>query len=284
MEEDHGKAMEEILRGCEFANQLQQLLLNNNSNDFTETTSFVQYLVNNIINSFSNVLFLLDKHDLSCNSIAPVIRPVAELEESRKTTSSATRAPYKRRNTTREKVTETPLDDDGHQWRKYGQKKINNSQYSRNYYRCTHKYDQRCLTTKQVERIQQKPPLYKTTYYGHHTCGNLPNPHIIHDPSDTNSSVLLSFNNTFPVPTKQDCPFLSSSSPSSHDLVNNDILLDDNNCMLFTDTSFDDSNSTSHVPTLPSTFENDHKNMRQCGFLYDFGEFDDDFFLPFDGF
>ncbi|XP_058765774.1 WRKY DNA-binding transcription factor 70-like [Vicia villosa] len=202
-----------------------------------------------------------------------------------KTTTFPTRGPYKRRNTTLEKVTETLIDDDGHQWRKYGQKKINNTQYSRNYYRCTHKYDQGCLTTKQVERIQQKPPLYKTTYYGHHTCGNLPNPHIIHDPSvDTNSSVLLSFNNTFPVPTKQDCPFLSSSSPSSHDLVNKEILLDDNNSMLFTDTAFDNSNFTSHVPNLSSILETDHENMIKYGFMYDFGDFDDDFFLPFDGF
>ncbi|KAL5062069.1 hypothetical protein RYX36_023806 [Vicia faba] len=169
------------------------------------------------------------------------------MEKSCKTTSSPTRGPYKRRNTILEKVTETPIDDDGHQWRKYGQKNINNSQYPRNYYRCTHKYDQRCLTTKQVERIQQKPPLYKTTYYGHHTCGNMPNHHIIHGPNDTNSSILLSFNNTFSVPTNQE------SSSSSHDLVNKD--------MFSTHTAFDSSNYTSHVPTLSSTLETDHKNL-----------------------
>jgi hypothetical protein len=40
---------------------------------------------------------------------------------------------YACRNTTQtwEEVTKIPKDDDGHRWRKYGQKKINNSQYSR---------------------------------------------------------------------------------------------------------------------------------------------------------
>ncbi|WCJ33454.1 WRKY DNA-binding protein 70 [Euphorbia peplus] len=62
------------------------------------------------------------------------------------------------------------LTDDGFQWRKYGQKVIQNEKYPRNYFRCTHKDDQGCLATKQVQRIQQDPPIYRTTYYGHHTC------------------------------------------------------------------------------------------------------------------
>lgn len=83
----------------------------------------------------------------------------------------------------------------------------------RNYYRCTHKYDQGCQATKQVQRVQDNPPLYKTTYYGNHTCRNLLNPDIILDPnSPSDSSILLSFDNTLPPPTKKDCPFLSSSS------------------------------------------------------------------------
>ncbi|KAH1067979.1 hypothetical protein GLYMA_03G002300v4 [Glycine max] len=78
---------------------------------------------------------------------------------------------------------------------------------------CNHKYDQNCQATKQVQRIQEDPPLYKTTYLSHHTCNDLLNYEIIPDsnnnsPSDT--SILLSFNNTFPTPTKQECPFLSS--------------------------------------------------------------------------
>ncbi|XP_045802563.1 probable WRKY transcription factor 70 [Trifolium pratense] len=212
---------------------------------------------------------------------------------------------YACRNTTQtwEEVTKIPTDDDGHRWRKYGQKKINNSQYSRNYYvyRCTHKYDQSCLATKQVHRIQQKPPLYKTTYYGHHTCGKyMSNPHIILDPNiHTNSSILLSFNNTFPNPTKQECPFLSSSSSSllstspslsssPNSLEYKDDVpsssLDDN--LLSPNPTLDDSISTRHVSTITisSTLDEfDHKDM-MYGFSNDFVEFDDDFFHPFNGF
>ena len=83
----------------------------------------------------------------------------------------------------------------------------------RNYYRCTHKYDQGCQATKQVQRIQEEPPLFRTTYYGNHTCRNLLNPEIILDSeSPSNSSVFLSFDNT--IQSKQDLPFLTSSFPS----------------------------------------------------------------------
>ncbi|KAK2407183.1 WRKY DNA-binding transcription factor [Trifolium repens] len=305
MEEDmHGKAMEEIMRGCESTHQLKQLLLlNNHELTKTKTTSiFVEHVVNNILNSFNNVLFLLDKDKHNkivqkdhFSSIAPIIRSV-DLEQSCNlmNTSTAVRGSYyKRRNTTQtwEEVTKIPIDDDGHRWRKYGQKKINNSQYSRNYYRCTHKYDQRCLATKQVHRIQQKPPLYKTTYYGHHTCGKyLSNPNIILDPNSDpiNSSIFLSFNNTFPNPTKQECPFLSSSlistSPSLSSSPNSleykeDVpssSLDDN--LLSHDPTLDNSISTRHVSTISSTLDEfDHKDM-MYGFSNDFVEFNDDFF------
>jgi len=89
----------------------------------------------------------------------------------------------------------------------------------RNYYRCTHKHDQGCKATKQVQQIQEDPPLYKTTYYGHHTCRILQSPEIIVDSPSDNSSMFLSFDNSFPTPAKQDCPFLSSSYPSTSSSV-----------------------------------------------------------------
>ncbi|RHN40059.1 putative transcription factor WRKY family [Medicago truncatula] len=145
-----------------------------------------------------------------------------------------------------------------------------------NYYRCTHKFDQRCLTTKHVHRIQQKPPLYKTTYYGHHTCGNLPNPDIILDPNDT-SSLLLSFNNTFPTPTKQECPFLSS--PSSFSSTHSEEYNDEVPSSTLVNTNLPCSDLTLHNSTL----EYGHNDMMH-GLLYDTVQFNDDFFQPFDGF
>ncbi|GJR62890.1 probable WRKY transcription factor 70 [Tanacetum coccineum] len=90
------------------------------------------------------------------------------------------------------------LADDGHAWRKYGQKQILNSKHQRNYYRCTYKFDQGCLATKQVQQIQDSPPKYKTIYSGDHTCKNLQRaPAIVLDfpePRDT-SLHLISFEN-----------------------------------------------------------------------------------------
>nr|CAB3459172.1 unnamed protein product [Digitaria exilis] len=37
--------------------------------------------------------------------------------------------------------------DDGYEWRKYGEKKINGTSYTRSYFRCTYKDDTGCLAT-----------------------------------------------------------------------------------------------------------------------------------------
>lgn len=68
----------------------------------------------------------------------------------------------------------------------------------RNYFRCTHKFDQGCEANKQVQRIQENPPLFRVTYYGHHTCKTFPkvSQMICDSPTDEDSSVLLNFNST----------------------------------------------------------------------------------------
>ncbi|KAK4749723.1 hypothetical protein SAY87_027172 [Trapa incisa] len=61
--------------------------------------------------------------------------------------------------------------EDGHSWRKYGQKDILGAKFPRGYYRCTHRTNQGCLATKQVQRSDQDPSVYTVTYRGMHTCG-----------------------------------------------------------------------------------------------------------------
>jgi hypothetical protein len=154
----------------------------------------------------------------------------------------------------------------------------------RNYYRCTHKYDQGCKATKQVQKIQEEPLLHKTTYYGHHTCRVIQNPEIIVDSlSPTHhSSMFLSFDNTFPTPTKQDCPFLSTSShPSStsssvkrekckEEIVNHPPpppLPSSSHNDYLSGLTFDDSEK--HV-TLSSTLDShDHLGVNISDILYD---------------
>ncbi|KAK9094261.1 hypothetical protein Scep_025730 [Stephania cephalantha] len=60
--------------------------------------------------------------------------------------------------------------DDGHSWRKYGQKDILGAKYPRGYYRCTYRSVQGCLATKQVQRSDENPLIFDITYRGRHTC------------------------------------------------------------------------------------------------------------------
>ncbi|KAG8049630.1 hypothetical protein GUJ93_ZPchr0009g1853 [Zizania palustris] len=60
--------------------------------------------------------------------------------------------------------------DDGHNWRKYGQKEILGAKHPRGYYRCTHRNTQGCLATKQVQRADEDPALFDVIYHGEHTC------------------------------------------------------------------------------------------------------------------
>ncbi|KAF7844450.1 putative WRKY transcription factor 53 [Senna tora] len=60
--------------------------------------------------------------------------------------------------------------DDGHNWRKYGQKDILGAKFPRGYYRCTHRNVQGCLATKQVQRSDEDPTILEVTYRGRHTC------------------------------------------------------------------------------------------------------------------
>ncbi|KAL3517273.1 hypothetical protein ACH5RR_024175 [Cinchona calisaya] len=60
--------------------------------------------------------------------------------------------------------------DDGHSWRKYGQKDILGANFPRAYYRCTHRHSRGCLATKQVQRSDEDPSIFEVTYKGRHSC------------------------------------------------------------------------------------------------------------------
>nr|TKV99015.1 hypothetical protein SEVIR_8G011925v2 [Setaria viridis] len=54
--------------------------------------------------------------------------------------------------------TNVPYEDDGYEWRKYGEKKINGTSYTRSYFRCTYKDDTGCLATKHVQQKDSSDP------------------------------------------------------------------------------------------------------------------------------
>jgi hypothetical protein len=63
--------------------------------------------------------------------------------------------------------------EDGYEWRKYGEKKINGTSFTRSYFRCTYKDDTGCLATKHVQQKDSSdPPVFQVTYNSKHTCNN----------------------------------------------------------------------------------------------------------------
>ncbi|KAE9618227.1 hypothetical protein Lal_00041806 [Lupinus albus] len=196
------KAIEELVRGRECAKQLRDMMNGDDRSSLNE-----ELIVKKVLMSFTNSLFLLNK-----NPTSQVNNPTISHESQQ--SNKERRGCYKRRRTSQtwEHESETPLED-GHQWRKYGQKVILNAKYPRNYYRCSHKYDQNCQAMKQVQRVEDNPPVYKTTYYGNHSCRNLLNPEIILDDSTSpsHSFVFLAL-----ITPSQHQPNYKTAPPFSH--------------------------------------------------------------------
>uniref|UniRef100_A0A0E0MBR1 WRKY domain-containing protein n=1 Tax=Oryza punctata TaxID=4537 RepID=A0A0E0MBR1_ORYPU len=61
--------------------------------------------------------------------------------------------------------------EDGYQWRKYGEKKIHGTHFTRSYFRCTYRDDRGCQATKQIQQKDNNdPPMFQVTYSNDHTC------------------------------------------------------------------------------------------------------------------
>nr|APP13923.1 WRKY transcription factor 41 [Fragaria vesca] len=142
-------------------------------------------------------------------------------EESCKSTETFKdrRGSYKRKKTSHSWTKDTlDLVDDGHAWRKYGQKMIQNNKHPRNYFRCTHKFDQGCKATKHVQRIKDEPQLFRTTYYGNHTCTDyLRAPELILDCSsrEDSSQKMIRFDST----DNDEHPFFSAFTSTKNEGV-----------------------------------------------------------------
>ncbi|XWS22075.1 hypothetical protein CRYUN_Cryun29cG0003300 [Craigia yunnanensis] len=220
---DRKKAIEELGRGRELTNQLRDLLSKSLGDDSLVGS---EDLIVKIFNSFANTLSILRNsgeyddevsQNPKDNKMSWVDRKSEGLGESIKGTTTTTttqkdrRGFYIRRKSAESWRRDTPtLIDDGHAWRKYGQKVILHANHPRNYFRCTHKIDQGCQATKQVQKIEDDPPKFRTIYYGHHTCKNLLKAsQFILDSTSNDSSILLSFANNN-LTNKHDNPFFSS--------------------------------------------------------------------------
>ncbi|KAJ7964900.1 putative WRKY transcription factor [Quillaja saponaria] len=301
---DREKAIEdELSRGVEFANRLQQLLNDQSTGDY-DHTRFSQDLVVEILKSFRNSLSILncnigssDHQEVSQMQVTgdscPTKFQVAE-EGSKNTCTIQDRRKNPRRGRrillpSWERKTPSWIDDDGHVWRKYGQKGILNAKYQRHYYRCSYKTDQGCKAIKQVQKIEDSPPQYRTTYYGHHTCRNL-----VKDPetilldsdittADDPSTLLISFNTTA-TSSKQNLnrPFYKQNENTIP--YNQSSLLSSANYFLSTDPSsaFDPSVNAAQDALMSSAtyayeFHDHHGNVISNNHMVESTELDDFF-------
>ncbi|KAH9673391.1 putative WRKY transcription factor 70 [Citrus sinensis] len=221
---DRRRAIEELIKGQEMALQLRNLIhKSTKSGEGSKAMIINQDLVANILSSFTNSLSILKNGDSDEASqvqehtqlSSPCWEAYLKTEDSGESSKSSTvkdrRGCYKRRKCA-ESWTEhsSTLTDDGHAWRKYGQKVILNARFPRNYFRCTHKFDQGCQASKQVQRIQEEPPLHRTTYYGRHTCKSLiKSSQLMLDSTTSDQCPMISFGSAH-ITEKDFNPFLSS--------------------------------------------------------------------------
>ncbi|KAJ8528403.1 hypothetical protein K7X08_022095 [Anisodus acutangulus] len=159
---------EQLVQGKEFTVQLQTLLANHKSVSAHD-------LIIKILTSFTEALSELtvsgSKKAPESDSLIGSKDSGGDLRTKDKQVVQDRRGCHgKRRKTSDSCMRECTTTEDGHAWRKYGQKVILNSKYPRCYYRCSYKYDQECGATKQVQRIKEDPIIYRITYFGHHIC------------------------------------------------------------------------------------------------------------------
>ncbi|KAL6642019.1 hypothetical protein ACP70R_020200 [Stipagrostis hirtigluma subsp. patula] len=101
---------------------------------------------------------------------------LAEAADSEAMTSTPRRGKRRRsvieaKNTSSWATLTTVPYEDGYEWRKYGEKRINGTQFTRNYFRCTYKDDRGCQATKHIQQKDNSdPPMFQVTYNNEHTC------------------------------------------------------------------------------------------------------------------
>ncbi|XP_073141949.1 probable WRKY transcription factor 53 [Henckelia pumila] len=180
---DQETVISELTRGREFANQLQKEL-----NPAATSREACVFLLERILSSYDNALTLLDYMALLGNGQHPSKTPVfntlyprVSFEGNHRSEASLTdskdQVHVSKKRKTSPKSSEllrvcsgTGVENDGYNWRKYGQKDIQGTSHPRAYFRCTHRHTQGCLATKQVQQIDGCPSTFDVIYRGKHTC------------------------------------------------------------------------------------------------------------------
>ncbi|KAL2336152.1 hypothetical protein Fmac_010598 [Flemingia macrophylla] len=185
--------VDELMQGKELAKQLSDHLLSSSSSHETN-----EVLIEKILSTYEKVLSMLKANvgESKTNNGTTMGSPCSFTNGSPRSEVMEPEVKqkdvFKKRKTT-PKWTEqvkvclgTSLDD-GHSWRKYGQKEILGAKFPRGYYRCTYRNVQGCLATKQVQKSDEDPMICEITYKGRHTCTQVShlNKAVVAPPSKT---------------------------------------------------------------------------------------------------
>ncbi|XP_008788525.2 WRKY DNA-binding transcription factor 70-like [Phoenix dactylifera] len=196
----HRRTATQVLnKGKEAANKIKCLLQESFPSEDHGKNSMIGFLNEEILDSFSEALIILTSEGAPETPLDQASTPCSDEQGSdhsskKRKVQSGRRNGYRRRAhpyaSTR--VLSKTMDD-GRTWRKYGQKDIFSSKHPRSYFRCTHKYDQDCQATRQVQRSEDDPSMYVITYIGEHTCRDpTKSPHLL-PPSHQRPPFIISF-------------------------------------------------------------------------------------------
>ncbi|KAI7732699.1 hypothetical protein M8C21_029620 [Ambrosia artemisiifolia] len=146
------------------------------------------FYIQKILSSYENALFALQLGDSAGPPLTPAL-PAPSLPES---SSISFGRPGSGENVISKKRKGSPTwedevrtfndngldgnNDDGYNWRKYGQKDIQGAKFPRSYYRCSYRNAQNCFATKQVQRRDDDPTKFEIAYNGKHTCNHSASP------------------------------------------------------------------------------------------------------------
>ncbi|KAJ1280158.1 hypothetical protein BS78_04G210200 [Paspalum vaginatum] len=162
----YARVVEDMLKGRDYATQLQALL-----HESPEAGRLVDQILHAISRSIDTAKAAAAAASEEASEVQSEVTCAGSGGAKRKATGGDKRGACRRRTQQSSIVTKTVKDlEDGHAWRKYGQKEIQNCKHPKAYFRCTHKYDQQCAAQRQVQRCGEDPEAYRVTYIGVHTC------------------------------------------------------------------------------------------------------------------
>ncbi|KAI7732701.1 hypothetical protein M8C21_029622 [Ambrosia artemisiifolia] len=173
---DENKVLHELTQGKQMT---EQLIVNPSSAQANDL------LIQMILSKYYNALHLLNSGLSAGQPLPPALPAPGLLESSMSFGSPRIEAfeydqPFsgqqgeniiskKRKRCTSDNGLECD-NDDGYNWRKYGQKDILGTKFPRSYYRCSYRNTQKCFATKHVQRTDEDPAEVEIVYKGIHTC------------------------------------------------------------------------------------------------------------------